>query len=104
LQEDKLEFDSHDAIILAISVDTPEKTKEKLFAKIQVSFPILSDSKLEITKKYGVLDTDVGNIALPSVFVVDKQGIIRWFKIGESKRDRPENDELIKILMEINEK
>jgi alkyl hydroperoxide reductase subunit AhpC len=77
-------------------------TKEKLLKKITPGYPILSDSSKNTIQDYGVLDKSDRDIALPATFIIDKQGIIRWFKIGESKWDRPDNDQLIRVLTEIN--
>ena len=61
--------------MLGISVDSP--AANGAFAKqIGVTFPLLSDMKREVSREYGILNTD-SNAARRTTFVVDKNGIIQ---------------------------
>lgn len=65
--------------------------KEKLF------FPLLSDKTRETAKAYGVyvyLSWDSANIARPSFFLIDEQGIIQYRYIGNHQWDRPDMKEI----------
>jgi peroxiredoxin len=44
--------------------------------QLGVDFPILSDSKHEVAKKYGVLDEDNG-VARRTTFVIDTSGVVQ---------------------------
>ena len=65
----------------AISVDAPNVSKA-FFRPRGVQFPILSDESRAAIKAYDVLS--VANIAIPSAFIVDKDGVIQWKFIGST--------------------
>ena len=65
----------------AISVDSPAVSKA-FFRPKGVQFPILSDESRATIKAYDVLS--VANIAIPSAFIVDKDGVIQWKFIGST--------------------
>ncbi len=48
-----------------------------------VRFPVLSDQSRETIKAYGV-HGGISNIAIPSAFIIDKDGVIRWKFIGDT--------------------
>ncbi len=61
-------------------------------------FPILSDSGRTAIIDYGVLASN--HIAIPSTFIIDKEGIIRWKYVG-STGDRPDPETVIEQLKAI---
>ena len=66
-----------------------------------LSFPFLSDQDRQVAKAYGVytyLSWDSINIARPSFFYIDEKGIIRFRYIGEHQWDRPNMEELNKLV------
>jgi len=69
---------------------------------VPVPFPILIDEDRKVTKGLGLFTTDwSGSKAeqlIPSVFFVDKQGILRFKYIGQNTWDRPSWDYMKKIL------
>jgi peroxiredoxin len=116
LSESKAKFDALGVKLIAISVDVPsEEAKTK--AKHNVAFTILSDSKLaahdafKVTKSnseeevkmlsgYGI---DLGKysgekhskFAVPSVFLVDKGGIVRFAHVDTDYQTRPSAAQLV---------
>ena len=48
-----------------------------------MQFPILSDQDMETIEDYGVI-AGISNIAIPSAFILDKDGVIRWKFIGDT--------------------
>ena len=44
--------------------------------QLGVDFPILSDSKREVSRRYGVLNDESG-VARRTTFVIDAEGIVR---------------------------
>ena len=40
-------------------------------------------------------------LATPSVFIVDREGVIRWKFVGRSKSDRPDTSELLDQLSKV---
>ncbi len=55
---------------------------------LSITYPILSDSARRFILEYGVLHPQE-NIARPSLFVIDREGAIRWQYVGTSAPDRP---------------
>jgi peroxiredoxin len=73
------------AQVFGISVDTA--TRNRNFAKaLNLSYPLLSDVDLEVSKAYGVLNPQT-QFANRTTFVVDKQGVIQYIEEGSSAVD-----------------
>jgi peroxiredoxin len=56
--------------------------------------PLLCDPDLKVISAYGVA-MEGKDIAVPSTFVIDRTGAIRWRYVGENMRDRPTAQQLI---------
>ena len=82
LQTHYSDFRQLGAELYAISVDAPAVSKAFFVDVKGVQFPVLSDLSHETIKAYGVLS--ILRIAIPSAFVIDKSGIIRWKFIGDT--------------------
>jgi peroxiredoxin len=90
--------------LFAISVDPPDVSKEfaiKLAAdgRGELSFPLLSDPDHKTIDAYGLHDPayDGGKsagIPHPAVYVIDKNGIVRWSRVETNYRERPTNEEI----------
>ena len=69
---------------------------------VPVPFPILIDEDRKVTKGLGLFTTDwSGSKAeqlIPSVFFIDKQGILRFKYIGQNTWDRPSWEYMKKVL------
>jgi peroxiredoxin len=80
---------------VAISVDTPEVTRD-LCEKAGYTFTFLSDPKAEVIRRYDLLHAGAGidgqDIARPAEFLLDTSGIVRWVNLTENYwvRARPE--------------
>ncbi|MDH4198260.1 MAG: redoxin domain-containing protein [Candidatus Aminicenantes bacterium] len=65
-------------------------------------FPVLMDADRALTKRLGVFATEWGGSkvdqGIPSVYIVDKAGTLRFKYIGQTTVDRPSYDYLFKIL------
>lgn len=81
-QERAAGFVEAGATLVAISADPPEKSK-RLGETLTLTYPLLSDPKLEAIQGFGVVQA-VGGLALSAVFVIDKDGVIRWTQVGEA--------------------
>jgi peroxiredoxin len=97
-----------------------EKTKmrteraTKLFPKdlslekgsVPTPFPLLIDEDRKLTKELGLFATEwSGSKAdqlIPSEFIIDKNGILKFKYIGQNTTDRPSFDYLMKIVEMIN--
>lgn len=114
LAKDYSKFHKLNTEIIAISTDTLEgaqKTKEKS----QAPFPILIDEDNKVIHLYKVdikkrelkdmpalmYRKKAGTYAMPAVFIIDTEGVIRYSYIGKSYTDRPSNEDLLKKLSEL---
>ena len=62
-------------------------------------FPLLSDPQSGTIDRYGLRDPayegkKVYGIPHPAVFVLDRQGRVRWSRIETDYRQRPSNEEI----------
>jgi len=80
---------------VGISVDPPEINRRQS-QKLRYTFPLLSDPKAEVIRRYDVLHPGAGpkgaDIARPAEFLIDSNGIVRWVNLTENiaVRARPE--------------
>lgn len=86
-------YEGLDAQVLAISVDsifTLGKFKEDQ----QFNFPLLSDFNKEVSRKYGAIFEDwilnMKGVSKRSVFIIDKEGVLRYSEVLESAGDMPD--------------
>lgn len=73
----------------------------RYLAEHPVSFPVLIDDAREVAKAYGVwhrLGLDAINIARPALFVIGAGGMIRSIFVGESQREFPAHEEILREL------
>ncbi len=102
-EADTAEFARYDAQVVGISVDSvPSHTA---FAKSIGgigTYPLLADfhPKGEVSKKYGVWKEDKG-ICERAIFIVDKQGKIRYIDVHDIS-EQPDNTQLLDVLRELD--
>ena len=93
------------AQIIGISVNDP--FSNKAFAeKNRLPFPILSDYNRQVIKAYGIETTDfVGlkgySVAKRSIFIIDKNGVIRYVWTTEDPSVEPDYKEIEDALEKI---
>ncbi len=94
LQENLAQFRDLNAEVLGISVDS--RHSHKAFAEhLGLEFPLLSDYEKKVCQAYGVLRD--GGFAERALFVVDKQGIIRYAHINPIGQV-PDNQPVLEAL------
>ena len=76
---------------MAISVDTPAES-EHLRETQGYTFPILSDAKDEVIRRWDLVHPHGGengaDIARPAEFLIDSNGRVRWVNLTEDFRVR----------------
>jgi peroxiredoxin len=87
------DFTSAKTAVVGVSVDSPFANKE-FAAKNGLSFPLLSDITRDVIKQYDVVFNDLAGIkgftvAKRSVFVIDRQGTIRYKWIAPEPKVEP---------------
>jgi len=83
---------------VAISVDSPA-VSEDLAQKAGYTFPILSDPKAEVIRRYDLLHPGGGpngsDISRPAEFLVDSSGTVRWRNFTEDIRVRAKSEQML---------
>jgi len=92
------------ATIVAISVDSPFALKE-FKERNMLNFTLLSDFNKEVIKAYDVVLPDLlglKELAKRAVFIVDKDGVIRYMWVSDDPRVEPDYDEVIRETEKIS--
>lgn len=95
-------FNSLNAAVVGISVDSP--FSNAAFKKTyNLNFPILCDYNREAVKVYGVFHENFAGLkgytaAKRSVFILDKQGIIRYKWVSDDPKVEPNYEEIAKVV------
>lgn len=112
-ENDYEKFRELNSELIGISTDTSEGAKKTL-EEANNSFPLLLDPTSKVIESYDIkvekrelIDipakmNNKNNYAMPSIFIVDKEGILRYKYIGKSFRDRPANELLLSELKKLN--
>jgi peroxiredoxin len=75
--------------VLAVNVKQSAAMAEAFTAQMDITFPVLLDPEGKMAKRYGVY-------AIPTNFLIDRQGIIREILIGEVFREEKPLADLLK--------
>lgn len=86
----------HNIQLLAISPDDAADS-QKLADKFSQPYVFLSDPDLAITDSYGVRRDD--KLPHPAVVLIDREGDVAWFYVGEDYKLRPSAEQL-KVVIE----
>ena len=88
------------AQVYGISVDTFFSLKA--FADQQhLTFPLLSDFNKQVIRDYGVFNEDMiglKGIAKRAVFVLDKDGVVRYREVLDDARNEPDYDKVYQAV------
>lgn len=93
-------FSSLNAKVVGISTDTFFALKA-WHDQQKFGFPLLSDYNKEVITKYGVVNPDMiglKNIAKRAVFVIDKDGVVRYSEVLDDARNEPDYTKLNEVL------
>jgi peroxiredoxin len=95
LAEDYDKIKQAGAELIAVSVDE-QSYAWSMAQTTGAKFQILSDSEKKTIAEYGIVNAaEHGGIAHPSVFILDKEGKIRYMYVGKDAGDRPPDDTII---------
>ena len=100
------EYESLDAQVLGISVDSPFALK--LFQeKNNYQFPLLSDFNKEVCQNYGTLSVfvpgkfDFQGVSKRAAFVLDRNGVIQYVEILDNPGNEPNYNAIKETLAKI---
>jgi peroxiredoxin len=88
------------AQVYGISVDTFFALKAFRDAE-QLTFPLLSDFNKDVIRLYGVFNEDMiglKGIAKRAVFVIDRDGVVRYREVLEDARNEPNYGKVFQAL------
>lgn len=105
IRDEIAKLESLDAEILGISVNDPF-TLKSFHEENLLNFPLASDYNRKAVEAYNVAHHDFAGltgytVAKRSVFIIDKQGKIRYIWITENPGIQPPYDELKKELQKL---
>lgn len=106
LRDSMAKFNDMDAEVVGISVNDPFSNKA-FSDQNQLNFPLLSDYARVAVSDYGVAMEDFAGMegytaAKRSVFVVDKDGVVRYKWVSEDPGVEPDYGEIEEQLREID--
>ena len=108
LQRSITEFQKRNCKVIAVSVDPPELSRERVVQRLRLSYSILSDARREVIEKYRIVHHGAGaggtDVARPAEFLIDPQGMIRWTEFTENWRIRARPEQIIEALDRIRSK
>ncbi len=94
------DLQQHGAKVFGISTDSPHSHKAFRAAN-SINYPLLSDWNKSVSKSYGVLYDKLGDllgVSKRSVFVLDKNGVVRYKWVTEDPKVPPDAK---KVLEEV---
>lgn len=74
--------------MIFVSVDDLDLV-QAMKREVKTEAPFLSDGDFVASRRYGVFNRLGDGLAAPAVFIIDRQGYIRWKYISSSITDRP---------------
>ena len=94
------DFRAAGAGLVAISADDAVRT-EPIRQELGLKFPLLCDTRREVIKAYGLLNSgEKGGIAFPASFVIDRERVVR-FRALEAVASRVSVEQLLKFVREL---
>lgn len=69
----------------------------------EVDFTLLSDPASRVIGRYGLLNPDGRGWPHPTVFVIDRDGVVRWRFVEENYRVRATNEDILAALSELQD-
>jgi peroxiredoxin len=98
------EFEARDIRVVGISVDPPD-ISQRQSQKLGYTFPLLSDPKAKVIRRYDVLHPGAGpkssDIARPAEFLLDSNGMVRWANLTDNIAVRARPEQVLKTFSEL---
>ena len=91
------EFEERGAEVLAIAPDTLENA-QRYFQANDIPFPCLPDPDREVFRQYDVKSAMISLGQRPGLFVIDKEGVVRYAHLGWQQWEIPSVDETLQQL------
>lgn len=95
------EFAQRNATVVAIAPDVLDHARD-YFEKNQLPFPCLADPGRTAFRQYDVKSALISLGQRPGLFIVDKDGIVRYAHLGWQQWEIPTVDETLAELDSLN--
>ena len=86
--------------VVTVSVDPPDVTA-RLASKQDYTFPMLSDTRAEVVRRFDLLhagERGGADIARPAEFLIDPSGVVRWRDLTEDYKVRVTGQRVLAAL------
>lgn len=67
-----------------------------------LEFPVLVEEELQATHAFGILNQKSPTVPHPTVVVIDREGVVRFFHLDEDYSRRPEPQVVLDALQELS--
>jgi peroxiredoxin Q/BCP len=91
------EFQSRGAEVIAIAPDTLENARA-YFETNDIPFPCLPDPERAVFRRYDVRSAAISLGQRPGLFVIDREGVVRYAYLGWQQWEIPSVDETLRRL------
>ena len=81
--------------LIAISPDDPEGL-QRMAQRMEKPYLFLSDRDLKVSESYGIKKDD--KLPHPAVVILDEEGKVFWFYVGEDYKQRPSASQLSQVI------
>lgn len=88
----------YDTQLLAVSPDDIE-TSQEFAERFDAPYVFLADTELKLTDLYGIRRDE--ELPHPAVIIIDKEGNVAWFYVGENYKERPSAKQIEKVLARV---
>ncbi|BBD72952.1 peroxiredoxin [Sulfodiicoccus acidiphilus] len=101
-RDNMAKFNEVDAVVIGVSTDTPPSNK-KFKEENKLNYVVASDTTREAISKFGIVNENFLNlpgwtVAKRSVFVIDKDGVIRYAWVSDNPGVEPNYTEVEKVV------
>ena len=81
--------------IEVMSVSTDDESSAGIAGRIGLTYPVLFNPEHDVIEQYGVYDLHGDGFAAHAVFIVDRDGVLRWEYVSGSTYDVPSTERVI---------
>jgi peroxiredoxin Q/BCP len=97
LRDDIDQFTQAGAQVVTIAPDTPDSV-QRFVNNNEYPFPLLSDSEHAVFDAYDVVNTMMSLGQRPALFVIDRDGTVRFDSIGTQQWQIPTNANVLRVV------
>jgi peroxiredoxin Q/BCP len=100
LRDDIAKFDAAGATVVTIAPDSAEGVARFVQGN-EYPFALLADKDHSVFDAYDVISTMMSLGQRPALFVLDKDGVVRFDSIGTQQWQIPTNDNVLNVLAQL---